>query len=101
LSATSASAALTAGVTVALTAGGDYSAAQALADGLQGQYAAVRWRRRHDLRQRLIGIAWFRDFELASMPAAPVPTETWEIPEDLVSDACRLFGYEVLPNPPL
>ena len=93
--------ALAAGVTVALTAGGDYSAAQALADGLQGEYPAVRWRLRHDLRQRMIGIAWFGDVEPgASTRAVLPPTDTSEIPEDLVSDACRLFGYEVLPNPP-
>jgi hypothetical protein len=94
--------ALAAGVTVALTAGGDYSAAQALADGLQGEDPAVRWRLRHDLRQRIIGIAWFGDVEPgASTRAALPPTDTSEIPEDLVSDACRLFRYEVLPNPPL
>jgi hypothetical protein len=93
--------ALAAGVTVALTAGGDYSAAQALADRLQGEYPAVGWRLRHDLRQRMIGIAWFGDVEpRASTRAALPPTDTSEIPEDLVSDACRLFGYEVLPNPP-
>jgi len=93
--------ALAAGVTVALTAGGDYSAAQALADGLQGEYQAVRRRLRHDLRPRIIGIAWFGDVEPdASTRAALPPTDTSEIPEDLVSDACRLFGYEVLPDPP-
>ena len=93
--------ALAAGVTVALTAGGDSSAAQTLADGLQGVYPALRWRLRHDLRQRLIGIAWFGDVKPgASTRAALPPTDTSEIPEDLVSDARRLFGYEVLPNPP-
>jgi hypothetical protein len=67
--------ALVAGVTVALTAGGDYSAAQSLADGLQGECPAVRWRLRHDLRQRLIGIAWFGDVEPGASMRCGAATE--------------------------
>ena len=93
--------ALASGVTAAMTAGADYRAAQALADELQGEYAAVRWRLRHDLRQRLIGIAWFGNAEArpSGHPSLP-PTKTAAIPEEVVSGACRIFGYQVLPNPP-
>lgn len=94
--------ALAAGVTTAVTAGADYTESQALAGALQARRAGVRWRLRHDLRQRLIGIAWFGDTSPAAS-AAPTDrahTETIEIPEQLIAQACRLFGYEVLPNPP-
>jgi hypothetical protein len=93
--------ALTAGVTVALTAGADYSVAQALAGRLRGKYVAVRWRLRHDLRQRLIAIAWFGDAQPDRSMRGSLPlTETLEIPEELLSEACRTFGYQVLPDPP-
>jgi len=51
--------------------------------------------------ERLIGIAWFGNTEArpsghASLP----PTTTAAIPEEVVSGACRIFGYQVLPNPP-
>jgi hypothetical protein len=93
--------ALSAGVTVALTAGGDYSASQALANRLHGEYAAVRWRVRHDLRQRLIGVACFGDTEPGATTRAALPaTATSEIPDELISTVCRLFRYQILPNPP-
>jgi RES domain len=93
--------ALKAGVTTALTAGGDYRDSQALADALQGRADGVRWRVRHDLAQQLKGIAWFG-------PAGPAddalrttlpPAVTEPIPRDLVADAERRFGYSVLPTP--
>ncbi|MDQ6774977.1 MAG: RES family NAD+ phosphorylase [Actinomycetota bacterium] len=94
--------ALKVGVTSALTAGTDYSGSQAIADRLQGKRAAVRWRVRHDLRQRLIGVAWFGEVGPATTKAlADLPaTDTTEIPDDVIERACRIFGYEVLPNPP-
>ena len=94
--------ALRAGVTMALTAGADYADANALADAVQGQHPAVRWRLRHDLRQKLVGIAWFGDTgpvghaTLAGLPA----TDSNDISDDLAADACRIFGYPVLPDPP-
>lgn len=94
--------ALKAGVTTALTSGADYTDANALADAVQSQYPAVRWRLRHDLRQKLVGIAWFGDAgpvahaTLVSLPA----TGSNDIPDDLVAHACKIFGYTVLPDPP-
>lgn len=93
--------ALAAGVTTALTAGADYGPSHALSEDLQGVAAGVRWRVRHDLAQELTGIAWFgpagsaNPSTLASLP----PTETNDVPEHLVAEARRLFGYEVLPLP--
>lgn len=94
--------ALHAGVTAALTSGGDYTDAHALADALQGQQPAVRWRLRYDLRQKLIGIAWFGDVGPATRAAlGKLPgTETRDVPDDLADRACRIFGYAVLPDPP-
>jgi hypothetical protein len=94
--------ALRAGVTTLLTAGADYADANALADAVRGRHPAVRWRLRHDLRQKLVVIAWFGDTgpvghaTLASLP----PTDSNDIPDDLAADACRIFGYTVLPDPP-
>lgn len=94
--------ALRAGVTAALTAGADYTEAHALADALQGRHPAVRWRLRHDLSQKLIGIAWFGEAGPATTGAlADLPiTKTEDIPDDLQERACRVFGYTVLPDPP-
>ena len=65
-----------------MTAGGDYTQAQALADALQGSVPAVRWRLRHDLGGKLIGVAWFGDEGAASKEALVElpPTHTEEIP---------------------
>lgn len=94
--------ALKVGVTSALTAGADYRESQALADTLHDKRAAVRWRVRHDLRQSLIGVAWFGEIGPASAKSlAELPTaSTAEIPSDLIERMCRIFGYEVLPDPP-
>jgi RES domain-containing protein len=93
---------LKAGVTAALTAGGDYTEAHALADALQAEHPGVRWRLRHDLRQKLIGVAWFGDAGGADSPTLPAlpRTETAPIASVLVEPACRIFGYVVLPQPP-
>lgn len=94
--------ALDAGVTAAITAGADYADAHLLADAMQGEDIAVRWRVRHDLEQKLIGIAWFGDSGSATDDAlAGLPhTETKQVPDDLVERARRAFGYRVLPDPP-
>lgn len=93
--------ALAAGITAAIATSDDYTSPQALADALQGFADAVRWRLRHDLSQRLIGIAWFGDAGSVlpgTTPNLPRPV-TKSIPEELVEEACRLFGYRVLPVP--
>lgn len=94
--------ALEAGVTAALTAGADYADAHALADALQGQDTAVRWRVRHDLEQKLIGVVWFGDSGSATDDALDdlPPTETKRVADDLAERACQVFGYRVLPDPP-
>ncbi len=94
--------ALRAGVTAALTAGGDYTDAQDSADALQASSVAVRWRLRHDLAQRLIGIAWFGPAGPASgaTPAGLPPTVTSDMSPQLAARACRAFGYRILPVPP-
>jgi hypothetical protein len=93
--------ALAAGVTAAVSAGGDYTPPQQLADALQRLHDGVRYRARHDLSQQLIAIAWFGN-------AGPVPDPAnvnlpraipEDIPDELVDEACRLFGYRVLPSP--
>jgi RES domain len=94
--------ALVAGVTVALTAGSDYADSQALADALQASVLGVRWRLRHDLAQRLMGIAWFGQAgPAASSTLAKLPaTVTSDIPRDLARRACSSFGYKVMPIAP-
>lgn len=94
--------ALAAGVTAAVATSDDYRVPQTLADALQARHAGVRWRVRHDLRQRLIGIAWFGPAGVADAVALAdlPPTITGDIPEWLVARACRTFGYEVLPGVP-
>jgi hypothetical protein len=94
--------ALKAGITGALTGGGDYTDAHALADALQSSAPALRWRLRHDLGGKLIGVAWFGEEGPASRRGlADLPATTTEkIPDDLVTKASRTFGYEVLPDPP-
>lgn len=89
--------ALAAGVTASITAGADYAAPQALADALQGVTDGVRWRLRHDLTQRLVGVALFEP-EGAASPGLPPPS-TEPIPENVVDEARRIFGYRVLPTP--
>jgi hypothetical protein len=94
--------ALRAGVTVAVTGGADYGPGQRLADALQGGAAGIRWRVRHDLAQTLIGIAWFGPEGVATRATRRrLPrTDTKEIPDNLVSEATKTFGYELLPLPP-
>jgi hypothetical protein len=93
--------ALSAGVTVAVTGGGDYAPAQALADRLQGISEAVRYRVSHDPGAKHIAVAWFGGAGpasgdvLAALPAA----STADIPEEVIEDAGRRFGYVVLPTP--
>lgn len=93
--------ALNAGVTVAMTGGSDYSAAQELAGRLQDVSDGVRYRVSHDLSAKLVGIAWFGDAgaaegrQLAELPAA----DTADIRPELIEEASRLFGYKVLPTP--
>jgi hypothetical protein len=93
--------ALAAGVTAAVTSGGDYAEAQELASDVQGVLDGLRYRARHDLRQQLVSIVWFGDVgspTAAVMAQLPTPVTT-AIPGELIAEAERQFGYEVLPTP--
>lgn len=88
------------GITAATTSGHDYSESQAIADHLQGRRAGVRWGLRHDLRQALIGVAVFGPDNDNRAPDGWGEPEAESLPEDLIESAGRLFGYEILPDPP-
>ncbi len=92
--------ALAAGVTASITAGADYAPPQALADALQAVTDGIRWRLRHDLSQRLVGVALFgqpgRD---AAQSRGRARSSTGPIPQSVREEASRLFGYRVLPTP--
>jgi RES domain len=93
--------ALSFGVTASLGADEDYSrshefAAAAVAGGFDG----VRYRARHDAALRLTSVALF------APAGAPEPTDaTWPpgvsvpVPDELIEDAARTFGYRILPTP--
>jgi RES domain-containing protein len=93
--------ALAAGVTVAVTGGDEYREPQALADALQGHADGIRYRVSHDLSGALVAVALFGDEgaptgrRLAALPRAT----TEDIPEALIDQARREFGYLVLPAP--
>jgi hypothetical protein len=85
----------------ARAAGADDSALQALADQLQDRTDGIRYRLRHDLGARLVGIALFGKAGPAAgktLASLPRPTTT-DIPDELLDRASRQFGYRVLPLP--
>jgi len=90
--------ALAAGVTVAITGGGDYTRPQSLADALQGISDGLRYRVGHDPSGKLMAIAWFGDAGAAAGAGLPAATTT-EIPDALIDEARRLFRYLVVPPP--
>jgi hypothetical protein len=93
--------ALAAGVTASITAGADYAPPQALADALQAVTDGIRWRLRHDLSQRLHGVALFGQpgRDAAARSRGRARTSTGPIPQSVREEATRLFGYRVLPTP--
>jgi hypothetical protein len=89
------------GVTATIAAGDDYRASQAFAgEALQAGWHGVRCLVRHDPRQKLYGLALFGPAGAAD-PADPVwpsvPDDA--IPDQLIAEAGRMFGYRVLPVP--
>lgn len=90
--------ALKSGITAALTGGADYTAAQQLAGQIQDTERAVRWRLRHDVRGKSLGLALFGPAGSAA-PAGVHTSEPEGLPAGLVDHAASVFGYEVLPNP--
>jgi hypothetical protein len=92
--------ALSFGIAASLGANEQYDesqtvAARALEDGFDG----VRYFVRHDPAQKLYGVALFAQAGTPD-PADPQwPAESGALPDALVRDAERLFGYRVLPTP--
>jgi len=92
--------ALSFGVTASLGAGERFQdsqtfAAQVLADGFDG----VRYLVRHDPAQRLYGLALFSQAGAPDPDDPRWPADDGPVPDGLVRDAERLFGYRVLPTP--
>lgn len=89
------------GATVSLGANEDYSASQEFAiQSLQDGFAGIRYFLRHDPAQRLYGVALFGE------PGEPGKRDRlWRrpreapIPDDLVEEATRAFGYRIVPAP--
>jgi RES domain len=88
------------GVTPSLGANEDYAASQEFAvRAVQAGFDGLRYLVRHDPAQRLYGVALF------SEPGAATDDPAWPrerdaaIPDELVAEASRRFGYQVLPIP--
>lgn len=89
------------GVTATLEAGQEYGDSQAFAmQALEAGFGGIRCLVRHGPAQKLYGLALFGE------PATAAPDDaTWPshgdapIPEDLIADARRRFGYRILPAP--
>ncbi len=89
--------ALSFGVTASLGANEEYEASQAFAtDAVAAGFAGVRYLVRHDPAQKLYGIALFGD--PGADPSWPPGTDRG-IPDDVITEARRAFGYRVLPPP--
>jgi hypothetical protein len=92
--------ALSFGITASIGANEQYDeshtfAAQALEDGFDG----VRYLVRHDPAQKLYGLALFAQAGTPDPGDQQWPTDSGSVPDALVRDAERLFGYRVLPTP--
>lgn len=89
------------GVTASLGANERYDASQAFsADAVGAGFAGIRYTVRHDPAHRLYGIALFGE-------AGEQPDNDWAeasildhpIPDQLIAEAQRRFGYRVVPRP--
>jgi hypothetical protein len=89
------------GVTASLGANERYDASQAFAaDALGAGFAGIRYLVRHDPAQKLYGIALFG--EAGEQPAndrAEASILDYPIPDELIAEARRRFGYRVVPRP--
>ena len=89
------------GVTASLGANEQYDASQAFAADASGAgFAGIRYLVRHDPAQKLFGIALFG--EAGEQPDND-RAEAWildhPIPDELIAEAQRRFGYRVVPRP--
>lgn len=89
------------GITASLGANEDYAASQAFAaDALESGFDGIRYLVRHDLAQMLYGYALFGEAGTGAAEFAPAASAVdSSIPDTLVDEARRLFGYRVLPTP--
>jgi RES domain len=89
------------GVTASLGANEQYDASQAFAaDAVGAGFAGIRYLVRHDPAQKLYGIALFG--EAGEQPAndrAEASVLDHPIPDELIAEALRRFGYRVVPRP--
>ena len=88
------------GVTATIGGGSDYGpshafAARAVADG----FAGVRYLARHEPAQDLYGVALFAPAGAPEPGDPDWPEGPGPIPDALVDEARRRFGYRVLPTP--
>jgi hypothetical protein len=93
--------ALAFGVTASLGANERYDASQAFAaDAVRAGFDGIRYLVRHDPAQKLYGIALFG--EAGEQPVndrAEASILDHPIPDELIADARRRFGYRVVPRP--
>ena len=89
------------GVTASLGAIEQYDASQAFAaDALGAGFAGIRYLVRHDPAQKLYGIALFGEAgELPDNDRAEASILDHPIPDELIAEARRRFGYRVVPRP--
>jgi hypothetical protein len=92
--------ALSFGVTASLGANEHYEESQKFAvQALENGFDGVRYFVRHDPAQKLYGLALFGHAGIPDPANRQWPTDSGAIPNALVRDAERLFGYRVLPIP--
>lgn len=89
------------GVTASLGSDRDYGDSHAFAaSAATAGFGGIRYLLRHDPAQKLYGIALFGEPGVPRRKGATWPAGTaGPIPETLVADAGRLFGYRVLAIP--
>jgi RES domain-containing protein len=89
------------GITASVGAGESYAASHEFAAAaLDAGFDGVRYPVRHDPAQKLYGYALFGAAGAADPgdPRCPAGTDT-PLPNELVDEAARLFGYRVIPTP--
>jgi hypothetical protein len=92
--------ALSFGVTSSLGANEHYEESQTFAvQALENGFDGVRYFVRHDPAQKLYGLALFAQAGIPAPGNRQWPADSGAIPNALVRDAERLFGYRVLPTP--
>jgi hypothetical protein len=90
------------GITATIGAGDDYGPSHAFAaEAVTAGFGGIRYLVRHDPAQKLYGIALFGPAGAPDHadPRWPAGIDERPIPEPLVQDAVKRFGYRVLPRP--